>query len=52
MSSAARKLDITGVYPPIPTAFNKDETIAWDKLRENIAKWDSHPLKGYLVQVH
>ena len=26
------KLDFAGVYPPITTPFNNDETISWNKL--------------------
>lgn len=43
------KIDLSGVYPPIVTPFNDDESIAWDKLRANISKWNQHPLTGFLV---
>jgi len=43
-------LDLTGVYPPICTPFNADQTIAWDKLGENMKKWGKNSLAGYLVQ--
>ena len=46
---AISSIDLSGVYPPIVTPFNKDESIAWDRLRENLAKWTQHPLKGFLV---
>ena len=49
-SSSLRKLDFSGVYPPITTPFNKDETIAWDKLETNLSKMNEIPLRGYLVQ--
>lgn len=48
--SSGRKLDLSGVYPPITTPFNSDESIAWDKLQENIGKLNQVPIKGYLVQ--
>ena len=44
------KLDFTGVYPPITTPFDKDETIAWNKLEENLSKMNAMKLRGYLVQ--
>eukprot|EP00916_Digyalum_oweni_P020679 GHVL01034469.1.p1 GENE.GHVL01034469.1~~GHVL01034469.1.p1 ORF type:complete len:352 (+),score=34.99 GHVL01034469.1:113-1168(+) len=47
---AASTLDISGVYPPIPTPFNADESIAYDKLEFNINKWNTIPLRGYVVQ--
>lgn len=43
-------LDISGLYPPIATPFNKDESIAYDKLEDNIQKWNKIPFKGYVVQ--
>ncbi|XP_046555018.1 4-hydroxy-2-oxoglutarate aldolase, mitochondrial-like [Haliotis rubra] len=48
-SSTSTK-DISGIFPPIPTPFNADETIAWDKLESNIKKWNEIPLRGYVVQ--
>ena len=33
------QVDLTGIFPPIVTPFNPDESIAWDKLRGNLAKW-------------
>ena len=47
---ASKGLDLTGIYPPVTTPFNKDESLAWDRLGENIAKYDQVPLRGYLVQ--
>ncbi|KAK7479296.1 hypothetical protein BaRGS_00029466 [Batillaria attramentaria] len=43
-------LDVSGIFPPIPTPFNADESIAYDQLESNISKWNSIPLKGYVVQ--
>lgn len=39
-------LDLGGIYPPIATPFNKDESIAYDKLADNMRKWNSIPFKG------
>ncbi len=51
LSTKARSLDISGVYPPITTPFNNDETIAWDKLKSNLETWNKvQSLRGYLVQ--
>ena len=33
------QVNLAGVFPPIVTPFNPDESIAWDKLRGNLAKW-------------
>lgn len=48
--SSGHNLDLTGIYPPITTPFNPDESIAWDKLKENIGKMNDAPIRGYLVQ--
>ena len=44
------KLNFAGVYPPITTPFNHDESIAWNKLEENLSKMNTMKLRGYLVQ--
>ena len=42
---ALGSLDLSGVYPPVVTPFNTDETIAWDKLKDNMALWSQQPLR-------
>ena len=39
-------MDISGIYPPIATPFNNDETIAYDKLQHNMDMWNKIPLRG------
>jgi 4-hydroxy-2-oxoglutarate aldolase len=39
---------IKGIFPPIATPFLNDE-IAIDKLKDNLSKWESAPLAGYVV---
>jgi hypothetical protein len=39
-------MDISGIFPPIPTPFNKDEEIDYVKLKENVKKWNEIPFKG------
>jgi hypothetical protein len=39
-------MDISGIYPPIVTPFNADETIAYDKLQQNMEKWNKIPFRG------
>ncbi|XP_069679289.1 4-hydroxy-2-oxoglutarate aldolase, mitochondrial-like [Periplaneta americana] len=46
----AASVDLSGVFPPIPTPFNKDESIAYDKLAANFHKWEQVPFQGYVVQ--
>ena len=39
-------LDLSGIYPPIPTPFTDQEDIAWDQLQSNINKWNDIGFKG------
>ena len=39
-------LDISGIYPPIATPFNSDESIAYDKLQANMDIWNKIPFRG------
>ena len=45
----AKLLDLSGIFPPIPTPFNEDESIAYDKLKANLSKWEKIPFTGYVV---
>lgn len=40
--------DLQGIFPPITTPF-VDGKVAYDKLADNIAKWNSTGLKGYVA---
>lgn len=40
---------MSGIFPPLATPFNSDESIAWDKLESNLEKLNKEPLSGYLV---
>jgi 4-hydroxy-2-oxoglutarate aldolase len=42
------KLDLQGIFPPIPTPFENGHC-APHRLEENIAKWNDTGLSGYLV---
>lgn len=46
ISSKTNSLSLFGVYPPIITPFNEHEEIAFDKLKYNLQKWKSNPLRG------
>ncbi|MFQ5817863.1 MAG: dihydrodipicolinate synthase family protein [Terriglobia bacterium] len=45
----AEKPTLCGVYPPITTPFASDGTLALDRLRENINKYNQTKLAGYVV---
>ena len=40
--------DLRGIFPPITTPF-VDGKMAYDKLADNIAKWNKSGLKGYVA---
>lgn len=42
-------LALHGIFPPIPTPFNTDESLALDQLRSNLERWAEWPLAGYVV---
>jgi 4-hydroxy-2-oxoglutarate aldolase len=42
------KIDLNGIFPPIPTPFI-NEKVAYDKLAANIERWNPAGLKGYVV---
>lgn len=42
----AEQLDVSGVFPPIPTPFNANEEIDYEMLRLNLNKWNKIPFAG------
>jgi len=42
-------VSLTGVFPPIPTPFNADGELALDKLKANLAFWNTTDVAGYVV---
>jgi 4-hydroxy-2-oxoglutarate aldolase len=42
-------LDLSGVYPPIPTPFGEEGDLALVHLQENIARWCEFDLSGLVV---
>eukprot|EP00794_Sanderia_malayensis_P005135 gene5135-5784_t len=43
-------LDLSGIYPPIPTPFKENEDIDYDKLKTNLDRWNRIPFAGFVVQ--
>ena len=39
-------MDLTGIYPPIPTPFNAKEEIDYERLKVNVEKWNKIPFRG------
>jgi dihydrodipicolinate synthase/N-acetylneuraminate lyase len=44
-----RGLELAGVFPPIPTPFGSDGRIEFDRLIENIDRWNGEPMTGVVV---
>ena len=42
-------LSLKGIFPPLPTAFDKDENLAPAQMQENIRKLSHYGLSGFLV---
>ncbi len=43
------KLDLSGIFPPIPTPFEADGRLAFGRLEGNLQRWNRLPLRGYVV---
>jgi len=43
------KIDLKGIFPPLPTAFDDQENLAIDKMQANIKALSKYDLAGFLV---
>ncbi|XP_016132058.1 4-hydroxy-2-oxoglutarate aldolase, mitochondrial [Sinocyclocheilus grahami] len=48
--SAAKRLDIRGIYPPIATPFTQSEDVDYQRLDDNLKKYGNLPFRGLVVQ--
>lgn len=42
-------INLSGIYPPIPTPFDEAGNVAYDKLEANLARWIAQPLDGIVM---
>ncbi|MBW6478177.1 MAG: dihydrodipicolinate synthase family protein [Bacteroidales bacterium] len=42
-------IDLHGIFPPLPTSFNKDESLSTEHIRKNIETLNRYGLSGYLI---
>jgi 4-hydroxy-2-oxoglutarate aldolase len=42
-------ISLSGIFPPIPTPFQTDEEIAFERFQFNLERWSQEPLSGYVV---
>ena len=45
-SSTSNHLDLSGIYPPIPTPFDKNESICYEQLKNNFNIWNRISFRG------
>jgi 4-hydroxy-2-oxoglutarate aldolase len=43
------RISLSGIFPPIPTPFNANKEIDYDRLQSNLDRWNKEPLSGYVV---
>uniref|UniRef100_A0A9L0J591 4-hydroxy-2-oxoglutarate aldolase, mitochondrial n=1 Tax=Equus asinus TaxID=9793 RepID=A0A9L0J591_EQUAS len=49
-SGEGKKVDITGIYPPVTTPFTATAEVDYGKLEENLHKLSTFPFRGFVVQ--
>ncbi|HUT87376.1 MAG TPA: dihydrodipicolinate synthase family protein, partial [Candidatus Heimdallarchaeota archaeon] len=42
-------LQLSGIFPPVPTPFTAEGGLALPALKENLAHWNRFDLRGYIV---
>jgi 4-hydroxy-2-oxoglutarate aldolase len=42
-------MELSGVLPPVPTPFGEDGEVAYDKLADNIERWNRTGVSGYVL---
>jgi 4-hydroxy-2-oxoglutarate aldolase len=43
------RLNLAGIFPPIPTPFGAEGEILFDRLRGNLDRWNQEPMAGVVV---
>jgi 4-hydroxy-2-oxoglutarate aldolase len=44
-----KPLVLAGIFPPLPTPFNADGEVDFDRLDFNLSRWNGEPLDGYVL---
>ena len=44
-----RLVDLTGIFPPLPTSFGIEDDLLTEKMQENILQLNQFELRGYLI---
>ena len=46
---SGHRLDLAGVFPPIPTPFGPGGEILYEHLADNLSRWGQEPMAGFVV---
>ncbi|XP_070326075.1 4-hydroxy-2-oxoglutarate aldolase, mitochondrial isoform X2 [Odocoileus virginianus] len=49
-SGEGRRMDLSGIYPPVTTPFTATAEVDYGKLQENLHKLGTFPFRGFVVQ--
>lgn len=49
MEKSPKKLDLSGIYPPIPTPFKENGDIDEEHLKSNLERWCKIGFRGIVV---
>ena len=48
--TANKSAPIKGIFPPVPTPFHEDGSLACEHLQANLRAMNAMPLDGYVIQ--
>jgi len=46
---SGHRLELAGVFPPIPTPFGPGGEILYERLADNLSRWGQEPMAGFVV---
>ena len=46
---SGHRIDLTGIFPPIPTPFGPEGEILYERLADNLSRWLQEPIAGFVV---
>ncbi|XP_043331808.1 4-hydroxy-2-oxoglutarate aldolase, mitochondrial isoform X3 [Cervus elaphus] len=49
-SGEGRRMDLSGIYPPVTTPFTATAEVDYGKLQENLHKLGTFPFRGFVIQ--
>ncbi|MBF8257578.1 MAG: hypothetical protein HW375_2485, partial [Anaerolineales bacterium] len=49
LSMSGHRIDLTVIFPPIPTPFGPGGEILYERLADNLSRWGQEPMAGFVV---